>query len=82
MNVKHCHIVNIKCVDHNFFSEIVALTSMFSREFNKLRVELMVCFTAWDGMVEIIQIIFLLLKKREIHLLSVSMIVINHIPEL
>lgn len=82
MNVKHCYIVNVKCVGHNCFTEIVALISMFSREFNKLRVDLMLCFRAWDGIVEMIQVIFLLLKQKERYLLSVFLTVLNHIPEL
>lgn len=82
MNEKSCYIVNVKCVGHNFFTEIVVLISMFSREFNQLRVELMLCFRAWNGIVETIQIVFLLLKQREIYLFSVILIVINQIPEL
>lgn len=80
MNVKYCYIG--KCVCHNCFTEIFVLISMFSREFNKLRVELMLCFRAWDGIVEVIQIIFLLLKWRELYLLSVFLKDINHIPKL
>lgn len=68
VNVKYCYIVNVKCIGHNCLTERVVWISMFSKEFNKSRVELMLCFRAWDGIVEMIQIIFLLLKQREIYL--------------
>jgi len=55
---------------------------MFSRVFNKLGVELVLCFRVWDGIVEMIQIIFLLLRQKEIYLTSVFVIDTNCVPEL
>lgn len=81
MNVKYCYIVNVKCVGDNCFTEIVILISTFSRVFNKLGVVLVLCFMVCDGIVEMIQIGFLLLKKG-MYLASVFLMDINCIPEL
>lgn len=77
MNVKYCYIVSVKCLGCNCFTEI----AIFSRVFNKLGVELVLCFRVWDGIVVMIQISFLL-KQKEMHLMSLFLTDINHIPEL